>query len=527
MNRKTFSNGPAKSDDARQQKKLLQTLKHQISQLSQFLIRLSKHYEGVSPELDKELQVLRSHLGGQSNFALVDVSIGKLTGLILQNSDAMRKYASKTLSVLENSVRALQENPAVQPDVLADAQQLLRTLQQDGSSVTTSLPLFERALALYKDALGNVPRQQHVSHSTQPAAPEQERINAKLHNAIAMELQELIGQLSVSNKNDKQLNDIQLQLIKGIDHEALLECCLVIIRAIIRDVVKERKHAEKFVAGLHSSLHKVNQTVGQSLEDAEAHYASKSEANTAIREQLQNIEKAVDESSNLDDLKRRATEHLSHMSSALDDRQNADQEEQRMLIGLLEEMKNQLSQLERETAEYKHRLLEQKYHSHHDPLTQVPNRTAYNERMEMEFRRWQRHKGDLCLAVIDVDHFKGINDNYGHAAGDKTLQVIAQNISRCLRSTDFLARWGGEEFVIIFPNTPLQDVQKPLETIRRHIERIPFKFKEKKVTITVSIGSTYFRQGDDIASVFERADRLLYDAKNGGRNQCKIEEVAS
>ena len=172
----------------------------------------------------------------------------------------------------------------------------------------------------------------------------------------------------------------------------------------------------------------------------------------------------------------------------------------------------------------KHRLIEQKFHNHHDALTKVPNRAAYNERMEIEYRRWKRHGSSLCLAVLDVDHFKNINDNYGHAAGDKTLQVIAQNINRCLRATDFLSRWGGEEFVILFPQIPEKDLTKPLETIRRQIERIPFKFKDVKVTITVSIGASYFKMDDKIETVFDRADKALYEAKSTGRNRCIINQ---
>lgn len=502
-------------------KKQLQGLKHQIEQLGQFVIRLSKHYEGVTPTLDKELQVLRSHLGGNANFSLAEVSMGKLTGLIMQNSDSIRKQNSKTLGVLESAIKQLQREDTVAEDVKGEAAKFLNSLQSDNSSLFSTLPHFETALSIYKRALKNVSALKRERARPSPSEETLE-INARLHEEISHELRELIDQLSLTRKKDKQLREVKSQLVKGLDHDALLECCLVIIKAIIRDVVTERKHAEKFVTGLHKSLSTVNANVGQTIEDTEEQYQLKASANEHLREHLVNMENAVETSTDLAQLKAQASEYLAKMSASLGDREKADKGEQMILMNLLNEMKTQLTNLEQETADYKHRLIEQKYHSHHDPLTQVPNRTAYNERVEMEFRRWKRHKGDLCMAVIDVDHFKSINDNYGHAGGDKTLQVIAQNISRCLRSTDFLARWGGEEFVVLFPETSLGELNKPLEAIRRQVEKIPFKFKEKKVTITVSIGASSFAEGDSIETVFERADSGLYEAKNAGRNRCII-----
>jgi diguanylate cyclase (GGDEF)-like protein len=169
-------------------------------------------------------------------------------------------------------------------------------------------------------------------------------------------------------------------------------------------------------------------------------------------------------------------------------------------------------------------LLEQRTQNHTDPLTKIPNRIAYNERMEQEFQRFRRHNTPLCVAVVDIDHFKQINDKYGHAAGDKTLQVIAKQLRANLRKTDFLARWGGEEFVLLFPDSALNDLLDPLNEIRTKLESLPFKCKQQPVTITASFGLTQFQPEDTIEDVFERADKHLYTAKNNGRNQIVSDE---
>lgn len=138
--------------------------------------------------------------------------------------------------------------------------------------------------------------------------------------------------------------------------------------------------------------------------------------------------------------------------------------------------------------------------------------------------RWRRYGGELLLAVLDVDLFKGINDRFGHLAGDKVLRLIAAELARRLRKTDFIARYGGEEFVVLLPSTPLDGGQQVLEALRRAVEACPFHFRGERVTITVSIGLAAFQAEEAPEQVFERADQALYRAKREGRNRlCRAE----
>jgi diguanylate cyclase len=123
------------------------------------------------------------------------------------------------------------------------------------------------------------------------------------------------------------------------------------------------------------------------------------------------------------------------------------------------------------------------------------------------------------LAMLDLDHFKRINDNYGHLAGDKVLKIIANVLRKRLRPTDFIARFGGEEFVLLMPSTVPADGMKLLETLRASIEACPFHFRGEPVTVTLSIGLATFRHGEHGDVVLKRADQALYRAKNAGRNR--------
>ena len=153
-------------------------------------------------------------------------------------------------------------------------------------------------------------------------------------------------------------------------------------------------------------------------------------------------------------------------------------------------------------------------------LTKIPNRLAYEKRIEEELKRWQRFKQPTCIAVWDIDHFKHINDTYGHRAGDRVLHAVAESLARRIRGTDFLARYGGEEFVMILCGTKLDDAVHLIDEMRTTISKLALHFRGTPISITISSGVTTLLVGDSSAAAFERADKAMYQAKNSGRNRC-------
>lgn len=158
-----------------------------------------------------------------------------------------------------------------------------------------------------------------------------------------------------------------------------------------------------------------------------------------------------------------------------------------------------------------------------DALTRVPNRAAYDKRIVAELAAFKRDHRPRSLVAIDIDHFKRINDTYGHQAGDKVLQLVAQHWMRRLRDTDFFARYGGEEFAMLLDGVAAAPALVITDRLRESIGKLGFHFRREPVTITVSCGITAFRDGDSAQSLFERADRALYEAKRNGRNRCCVE----
>ncbi|NHZ45583.1 diguanylate cyclase [Nitratidesulfovibrio liaohensis] len=155
-----------------------------------------------------------------------------------------------------------------------------------------------------------------------------------------------------------------------------------------------------------------------------------------------------------------------------------------------------------------------------DPLTDLPNRSRLNELFRREVERAQRYRRPFSIAILDIDHFKRVNDEHGHLAGDRTLQIFARTVRDHVRSTDTVGRWGGEEFLVLCPETTAEEAAQLAERLRGALRATQF---EGGRTHTLSAGVAAFRAGDSVDTLLHRADIALYRAKNGGRDRVEVE----
>ena len=161
-----------------------------------------------------------------------------------------------------------------------------------------------------------------------------------------------------------------------------------------------------------------------------------------------------------------------------------------------------------------------------DGLTQVSNRHAFQEKLRDEFRRAQRYDAPLGLILLDVDHFKQINDQYGHQVGDQVLRQLAEVLKGAIRETDFVARYGGEEFAVILPNTHLAGALTVAERISHDIHRMHLS-AQKQLRVTASFGISCFptRAIASAEQLIKAADDAMYRAKNEGRNKISLHQA--
>ena len=154
-----------------------------------------------------------------------------------------------------------------------------------------------------------------------------------------------------------------------------------------------------------------------------------------------------------------------------------------------------------------------------DGLTDVSNKKQLDNVLQKEIPRALRHSRQLAALMIDIDHFKDVNDTYGHLAGDSVLRDLASILQKRLRPDDELGRYGGEEFCAILPETPLDGAVKIAEELRRLVEEHAFVVEGEQINVTISIGVAELKKGQDLKAFYKAADEMLYQAKRSGRNR--------
>jgi two-component system cell cycle response regulator len=157
-----------------------------------------------------------------------------------------------------------------------------------------------------------------------------------------------------------------------------------------------------------------------------------------------------------------------------------------------------------------------------DPLTHVLNRNSYKLTLEQTMRDFSRYKDPTILMVADIDHFKRVNDTYGHKAGDGVLRSVATALNQSIRASDLIFRYGGDEFVILLKKCSLEQGKSVAEKARLNVEESFSLDKGHELSVTVSLGLTQLKEKDTEDSLFQRADQALYKAKSNGRNRVEI-----
>jgi diguanylate cyclase len=188
--------------------------------------------------------------------------------------------------------------------------------------------------------------------------------------------------------------------------------------------------------------------------------------------------------------------------------------------GRAERMRTRIAELERETSDLHTRLDSEKQGARIDPLTGIANRKSFEERFAHEIAQKPRTELAVVMLLWDLDNFKVINDSYGHRAGDRVLQSVAACFMAAVRGNDFVARIGGEEFVMLLSGAKIEQAMLIANQVRTAVEALRFHFRGTPVRVTVSCGLTEVKESDAAETAFDRADGALYRAKHGGKNLC-------
>lgn len=301
------------------------------------------------------------------------------------------------------------------------------------------------------------------------------------------------------------------------------ESVFSLIFVYISDTNMDRENVNSFVREVVGKILEIEAKLATTYQQADSLFESNDEFETKLQTQVDGLKETVDISDSLKLLKKQVSKHLASIEAALNKKQAKDKAIKDIAEKNRHAFKSGFTKLKLELDEATRYSEELEKKLNLDQLTGAFNRRAYDKRIKEEMARFLRYKSHFSLLIIDADKFKRINDNYGHAIGDKCLQELIKRTQPLLRENDMLARYGGEEFVVIMPETQAEGAQQAAEKIRQTIEKIEFLYKKKKVKVTVSIGITQTNEGDkNHQQVFERADIAVYKAKEKGRNQVLV-----
>jgi diguanylate cyclase len=303
---------------------------------------------------------------------------------------------------------------------------------------------------------------------------------------------------------------------------SLLDDLTDLIDALRNQMRDDQEELEEFLSEVSQRLQEMDAHLSGSAESQQQGRESRDTMDAAVRREVEEIGSSVRDAVDLNELKSSVASHLESVLGNMNKFQQS--EEARYLENqqAMQAMSEKLKTMEQETETLRDQVVQERNQAMTDVLTGIPNRLAYDQRLQQEVARWKRFATPLVLMVWDVDLFKSVNDTYGHKAGDKVLKKLAMGLKRGIRETDFVARYGGEEFVMLMTGSTVEACLQVADKLRASLGEIGFHFRGKSVVVTASCGLSEYREDDTPEQLFERADKALYEAKEQGRNRCII-----
>jgi diguanylate cyclase len=335
-------------------------------------------------------------------------------------------------------------------------------------------------------------------------------------------LDELIERVASTFGSNEALERIRgdIAQVEGeLDWRQYLDQIIQQLRQLIKDINQEKVKLENLIVDVNQQLKDISNLL---LEEHEDHIQGRRETlrlRSSMDQSVEAMQNEIKQGTEIDQLKSVLGQNLNTIKHSLKEFVESDNLRFEHAEQRNQHLQDRLSQMEQESSELRRQLLDNRKKLMYDTLTGVRSRLSYDEVMEQEFARYARYQETFSYALLDIDHFKRINDTYGHHTGDNALRIVSSMMLKHIRKTDFLFRIGGEEFALLLPKTTLELAAPVVESIRKSVGESVFHYKGEPVTISMSAGLTEVGQQDDITTIYERGDKALYAAKNSGRDR--------
>lgn len=499
--------------------------------LRRCLAKLSFAAMGLDQELDSQLDHLRGSIRHEAAPDALLTEIDGITRTLMRMEEVaangghvapdyqvflaelVRRSSGEAASALGSLRKRLADEPAARRAGLV-AECLAELLSQ-----TQTPGFFARLFGGRRTPADAADAASAVQPSAPAPAPRTETGRPAIGSDLLRPVQKLLAELSLPENYERRIDELKARLAALASLDELPDLLDSIANLILNAASDDQTRFEAFLQILNQRMEQVHHFLAQSsstqTEDAQA-CAS---LDRQVSVQVQDIHAQMAGANDLEELKGCVNARLDAISTSVGAYKTSQEQRREALQTQIRQLERQLVSVESEANSLRQTLVEQRQRALTDALTGLPNRTAYLERLEQEYARLRRYDSQMALAVMDIDHFKRINDQHGHIAGDAVLKAIAKLLLAGVRKSDFVARIGGEEFVFLLPEIGMAEATKAVNKLRLSIHTRMIEVKGVSLSATASFGVADFREGDTAADVFARADRALYRAKERGRNQ--------
>ncbi|MDP2901676.1 MAG: diguanylate cyclase [Methylovulum sp.] len=488
------------------------TYKETQELLCKTIVRLAIVASGFDPQLEPNLKRIRNHLKNGIDNHNLKAELENITQALTQLNDAppTGQPTDRDISLLFSFL--------LQRYTSARQQLALNLLKESCQRLDDPQRLFAAIVEIIEEDRNEI---LSVNQPSERPPFLQQQIDARFVNGQLLYLLEHIEIPEVLSKKADALKQ-QLTVRDGAtpSFELILDDAISLLIEISTLNQPKQQEIDKFLVHITEQLTELGLAVtGSSIAAMDASL-DRSKLDQSVSDQISDLHHRSIHATQLEPLKEVISSRILQITQEIQEHKQKEAVLREKSQCQLDELSQKIKLMEVETGELKLKLIAANTHALQDALTELPNRLAYDERLKIEITGWRRYHTPLCLIVWDIDHFKKINDQYGHQIGDKVLVHVARQFAKHIRNADFIARFGGEEFTMLLPHTNDQAALKLADKLRCLIGQSRLKENDIAIAVTLSCGITQFIDGDTHDSAFIRADQALYHAKEQGRNQC-------
>ena len=350
--------------------------------------------------------------------------------------------------------------------------------------------------------------------------------DAELANKWEMVLREILVGVQYRGKYVEVANKIKEKLDKKRNLNQCSDQTKNLLIEYSNSLCEDQEEIQQYLVNVASKLQEIYSEISEARSQFLTRASKKQSIENSFEQGIQDISKTIQDSENLDTLKNGLNAIVKAIETKVIEEVESEENETKILESKIAGMSDKIKSLEDHAQNLEKEVREKHMAAITDPLTGLLNRAAYVQALEKSWMLWESNNTPSTILVWDIDHFKMINDRHGHAAGDKVLQSVASKLKSGASKEDIIARFGGEEFVMLLTNKTLEEGMQLAENIRELISNTDFTYKNVSLQVTISCGVASFVTKDTPTTLFERADKALYQAKRSGRDRVESLKVA-